>query len=397
MSLFGQVRTLDYYIQEGVSNSPLLKDLDNQIRDHATDSLLIQANRLPRIQFNGSLSYAPIINGFGYSEAVTNGQVFSTLVNVSQEVFTGKTVRAQFTKLGIQNLALANTGKITENDLKKEIIRQYLNVFFLSKEMLSSAEVLKSLKNEDAILKQFTEKGIYRQTEYITFLLELQSQELQCLETSTQYRKEYSQLNLICGIRDTSLVSLSLPLIEINYSENLAKSPLFLRFRLDSLSIQNERTILDRNYKPKISWFTDAGILNNVPADIYKSFGFSLGVNFALPVYDGNQRKLNYRKLKTSEETRKNYQDYFTRQYDQQLKQLKDELVRTKSMAPEIENQVATSGQLVKTCEELLNKGGIPVLEYITSVKNYILIKKNLYNYQERILQIINEINYWKQ
>lgn len=397
MSVFCQVRTIDFYITAGISNSPLLKDLNNQVKAHSIDSLLIKANRLPKVAFNGTLYYAPIINDYGYSEAVTNGGIFSTLVTVSQELFTAKTTEAQYAQLGIQNLSLANTGKITENDLKKEITSQYLDVCFLSKELNSSLETLKSLENEDAILRQFTEKGIYRQTEYLSFYLELQSQRLSYHEAMSQYRKELYQLNLLCGISDTSVVALSMPSLEMDHAANPLLSPYFLRFKLDSLGIQNEKTILDRNYKPKISWFTDAGLLNNVPGDIYKNFGISLGLNFSLPVYDGNQRKLNYQKLKNTEETRKNYQDYFVHQYDARLQQLRDELAQTKFVIPEIEHQAATASLLLKEDEELLSKGGLPVTEYITTIKSYISIRQNLNEYQKRILQIINEINYWKQ
>ena len=397
MSVFCQVRTIDFYITAGISNSPLLKDLNNQVKAHSIDSLLIKANRLPKVGFNGTLYYAPIINEYGYSEAVTNGGIFSTLVTVSQELFNAKTTEAQYAQLGIQNLSLANTGKITENDLRKEITSQYLDVCFLSKEINSSLETLKSLENEDAILRQFTEKGIYRQTEYLSFYLELQSQKLSYHEAMSQYRKELNQLNLACGISDTSLVVLSIPSLVVNQTENSLLSTYFLRFKLDSLGIQNEKTILDRNYKPKISWFTDAGLLNNVPGDIYKNFGISLGLNFSLPVYDGNQRKLNYQKLKNTEETRKNYQDYFIHQYDTRLQQLREELARTKSMIPEIEHQAATASLLLKEDEELLSKGGLPVTEYITTIKTWIGIRQSLNEYQKRILQIINEINYWKQ
>ncbi len=397
MTLFSQVRSIYFYIEQGVANNPLLKDFSNQIRANSIDSLLIKANRVPKVAFNGSLFYAPIINDLGYSEAVTNGGIFSTLVNVSQDIFTRKTTEAQFAKLGIQNLSLSNTEKITGKELKKAITFQYLDVFFLSRDMASDLDVLKSLENEDAMLKQLTERGIYRQTEYLSFSLERQSQELNYYEAITQYRKELSQLNLLCGIQDTSLVMLSLPGIEMRNAENPETNPLFLHFRLDSLSIQNEKTILDRNYKPKISWFTDAGILNNVPGEIYKNFGFSLGMNFSLPIYDGNQRKLNYQKLKNTEETRKYYQDYFKRQYDVQLQQLKDELARTKSMIREIDKQITTSALLVKTYKELLEKGGLPVTDYVFAIKNYITIKRNSNQYQKRILQIINEINYWRQ
>ena len=397
LNLFSQERSLDFYIQQAISNSPLLKDLTNQIRSNSLDSLIIKASRHPRVSFDGSVYYAPLFNGYGYSEAVTNGEVFSTLVNVSQEVFSNKTAALQYKKLDIQNLSIANAGKITAIELKKTITRQYLEVFFLFKEIESSQEILKSLEKEDSILRQFTVNGIYKQTEYLSFFLELQSQQLWLRETNTQYNREFSQLNLLCGISDGNVSRLLPPILVLKGEENPVNSPLFLRFRIDSLSILNEKLMLDRNYKPKVTWFTNAGILNNVPGDVYKNFGFALGVNLSIPVYDGDQRQLNYMKLKTSEETRRNYKEYFTWQYDVQLQQLKQELESTKSLVTDVEKQVATSGMLVKAYEELLSHGALPVTDYLVAIRNHILIRKKITDYQKRILQIITEINYWKQ
>jgi outer membrane protein TolC len=109
-----QVRSLDHFIQEGLTNSPLLKDLGNQMRSNSIDSMLIKAQRVPRINFNGLLSYAPIIKGYGYSEAITNGGNFTSTINLSQSLFNTKTVNANYMKIGIQNKALGNSSRLTE-------------------------------------------------------------------------------------------------------------------------------------------------------------------------------------------------------------------------------------------------------------------------------------------
>ena len=104
-----QVISLDDFIHAGLSNSPLLKDLNNQIRMNSVDSLLIKANRLPQIKFNGMMMYAPIINDYGYSQAITNGGNLISVIQASQNIFNNKTIEAQYRKVWLQHQSLSNS------------------------------------------------------------------------------------------------------------------------------------------------------------------------------------------------------------------------------------------------------------------------------------------------
>ena len=169
-----QVKTLDYFLQAGLSNSPLIKDMNNQIRMNTLDSLIVSANRLPQIKYNGTMMYAPVIHGWGYSEPITNGGNLISTVNVSQNIFNKKTIVAQYSRISLQNQSINNTLRISEKDLKKSITDQYLTTYSISSEIDFKKTLLKSSGNEESILKQMVEKGIYRQTEYLSFLLEIQ-------------------------------------------------------------------------------------------------------------------------------------------------------------------------------------------------------------------------------
>lgn len=47
--IFVQAQPLDFYLQKGLENSPLLKDFRNQLLSGSLDSLLIQASYKPQI------------------------------------------------------------------------------------------------------------------------------------------------------------------------------------------------------------------------------------------------------------------------------------------------------------------------------------------------------------
>jgi len=395
LTSLAQVNKLDYFIIQGLNHSPLLKDIKNQVNSNSVDSLLVKAGQKPQVSYNGLLFYAPVINGIGYSEVLTDISKISSVVYVSQRIFNQKTIEAQYSKLGIQNQALRISSRITENDLRKVITLQYLSACSVSNEITYYRELLSSSKDEELILRQLVEKGLYKQVDYLSFMVEYKAQELLINDLQIQYQKEVSALHILCGLPDTTFELLALPEIKLNSPVSAANSPFFTRFVVDSLRIQNEILLVDRNYKPSISWFSDAGLLNNLPSEISKNFGFSMGLSLYMPIYDGQQRKLNYEKLKIAENTRKNYAGYFQQQFSQQLQPLYTELIKTQEIIPQVNQQLDFAESVIKQEKYLINSGNISITDYVTALKNYISVKSNLNQYQVKILQIITEINYW--
>jgi len=211
-----QGRTLEDYIRQGLSNSPLIKDYDNQIRMNSADSLLARAGYLPQVNVNGYMMYAPVINGYGYSEPITNGQNLSGTINVTQNIFNKKTREAEYNQYGIENRSLSNTRKISANELEKEITGQYLTTCTAFLEASYEKEVLATMKEEGKLLSNLVEKGAYKQNEYLSFRVEIASMERGVNDLDLQLRRELATLNILCGISDTSTHTLSLPDLKEN-------------------------------------------------------------------------------------------------------------------------------------------------------------------------------------
>src|ERR1700744_5907385 len=81
-----QTNTLDHYLELAKSNSPLLKDLRNQIASNQLDSLRLRAGLKPQVAVNSGGLYAPVINGYGYAPAITNEHTLNGLVGVNQAI-----------------------------------------------------------------------------------------------------------------------------------------------------------------------------------------------------------------------------------------------------------------------------------------------------------------------
>jgi hypothetical protein len=52
--------------------------------------------------------------------------------------------------------------------------------------------------------------SVYRQTDYLSFLVTLQQQQLAAEQLLGQYQNDFALLNYLCGLRDTTLQHFSL-------------------------------------------------------------------------------------------------------------------------------------------------------------------------------------------
>jgi len=201
-------------------------------------------------------------------------------------------------------------------------------------------------------------------------------------------------LNQLCGLTDSTFCELAAPIVEIKGTPDIAKSPSYLQYKIDSIRIQNEKMAIDIRYRPKVNWFADAGFLTSTPKDFYKHFGYSAGLSLNVPVYDGKQRSIEKQKLEFNENSRQAYQNTYFKQYFQQIQQLNLDLKALNEMSDQIDNQLKTSRQLVNTFKEQLEAGIIQMTEYINALKNFRTTSRNINLINIQKLQVINELNF---
>jgi len=154
---------------------------------------------------------------------------------------------------------------------------------------------------------------------------------------------------------------------------------------------------VDVNYRPKINVFADAGYNSSLAYRAYKNFGTSFGISATVPIYDGKQKKLQYSKIDIEEKTRKNYQSFFTSQYQQQITLLMQQLKETENLISDINSQLKYTQSLIDVTGKLLEAGEAKVTDYVLALNNYINAKNLVAQNNIARLQIINQINYWNR
>jgi outer membrane protein TolC len=260
-------------------------------------------------------------------------------------------------------------------------------IYFLSKEIADTIQ--KQLQLTENLMKS----GQVKQSDYLLLKIESENQKLSAEHGYIDFEMNLSELNTLCGLQDSSSVQLSN--IDLQYVENKNFSKFLQQFSNDSLLVQNQQSIFETKYSPKISLFFNTG-LNAVDLEnIERKFGINAGINFSLPIYDGNQKSLTRQQTQISLKTIEAYKENQKIQVSNKIKNANGQIIFYKQNLKNISDQVETYGSMMKIAQMELMKGQRSMVEFITLIKNYLDLKKNYVSSEIDYLKAINQYNYW--
>jgi outer membrane protein TolC len=397
INLCGQEKDLQYFIDQALRNNPQLSDYRNQVGINKIDSLQIHAKNGFQVSAVSNNYYAPVVDGWGYDEIVTDIANITAQVSVTKEITGRSNLMNQYLLMQVENQSLLNSYVLAEKQIVKEITTQYINAYGSYREYIYNNEVLNLLQQQDFLVKRLTEQNTFSQSEYLSFLIALEQQKSKTIESSGQYKNDLSTLNFLCGIQDTTSIIVTEPSIDRLVSSDVKNSDFYKAYMNDSLKLTIEDKQVDFSYRPKLSLFGDAGYYSSWMFQPWKNFGASAGISFTMPIYDGRQRKMEHDKIYLREKTRLNYRDYFINQYNQQLFQLSAQISNNEKIYAVLSQQVAYSKALIDADHKLLETGDIRITDYILAINNYLEIRQALIkNSIERNL-LITQFNYWSR
>ncbi len=406
INLFAQ-RSLDYYLNEAYQNNPAINEQQNFIRinslqrdlDYAQTSgfqMYLSANYLFVPYFNNSseiITSNPDQNAIGYDIGLTNGGLYSAQFNIEKNIFNGALSDALTKQRLIAENSANNNIELLKRDLPKQVTDQYLQTFLSYQLYKMSDELISYLNDQLKILGELVESGMAKQSEYLLLSVEIENQKIAANDYFSQFRSNLSDLNTLCGFKDSSVVELEPIALELQ-NEKLS-SELLKKFELDSLAIENQQQIFETKYQPQISLFFNTGLnaveLNN----IQRKFGLSAGVNFSLPIFDGNQRSITQQQTKVSIETINNYKYNFQIVLDNQRNNSLKKIESLKTNLNNLTKQIESYNTIIKISERELQQGQLSMIEYLTILKNFSDFKKNKITAETNYQLEINNFNYW--
>ncbi len=390
-----------------MNNSPVVKDFGNlylinnlqKKLDYAQNSafqVYLSSNLLFSPYFNnGGVLFTPNPdpNAIGYDAAVTNGGLYSAQINFEKNIFNGGLLDALNEQRQIQGKSYENKSEVEKHDLKKQVTDQYLNTLQYLQLYHLSKSVEGNLNSQLKITGDLVKKGYAKASDYLQLKIEMKTQAIDMDQTWQNYKSGLAHLYSLCGIKDTQTViidTVNLSLVKPDESSNF-----LTQYRLDSLNAAAQQNVFETKYMPQVNLFFNAG-LNAVELNgIDRKFGMSAGINFALPILDGNQRSITRQQTQLSEETLSDYKNYLAKNISVQRMDSENRIASLKKNLDDLNIQLADYEKLINLSESQLQQGNLSMIEYLTILRNYFDMQKNKITTEINYQLEISNYNYW--
>jgi outer membrane protein TolC len=197
----------------------------------------------------------------------------------------------------------------------------------------------------------------------------------------------------MCGLKDTSAVNLLYT--NLDYSKDIHGTNFIKQFTIDSLQIANLQEVFETKYKPQINLFFNTGLNAVELNDIQRKFGMSAGINFNLPIYDGDQSSLTRQQTQISLNTVSVYKENQFLSIRNKIKAAGEEIELNKKNLESINNQINNFNRLLSYAEAELMHGQRTMTDFITLIKSYIELKQTKVETECDYQKSINLYNYW--
>ncbi len=388
---------LDFFVDNALHHSPLMKDYHNQLLMNKIDSMRLKAGYKPQLNASSTGLYAPVIKGYGYDEALTNSHTLDALLTLNYGIITAGQKNNQMETIRLQGDSIRYATRLSELDLRKAITDQYIVAYASQLQLDFNRDISALLSKEEGLLKKLTRVNAYKQTEYLTFLVTFQQQQLQWKQAELQFKTDYALLNYLAGINDTTTTVLKEPFFNPVKEVFSGKSFFTRRFEIDSLKALNEKKAVDFNYRPKASVYANGGYNSSFVLQPYRNFGTSVGFTVSIPIYDGHQRKMQYNKVELQARTSSYYRSFFVQQQKQQMDMLHQQIKETDGLYKQINEQIRFTRSLIEADSKLLHTGDVKIADLVIAINNYMAAQNLLRQTNINRLKLINQLNYWNR
>jgi outer membrane protein TolC len=405
-----QQRDLSFYLDQAKINSPLINQNQNESKIVMLD--LQQINSIlskPEINLISGVMFAPVIshdnnsnhfelvsdgatNYTGYDLALTDGGQYQAVVSVRQPLFTGSRYKTYADKASISSQINANNIALTIHELEQIVGYQYILCLKSKMQINNELSLLRELDEQVMRMQRLVENAIYKQTDLMLLQIEVQNYEAEYRMLQGEYVTNIYDLNLICGIRDTSLA-------DIQETDFVLKPAIVLNsnfltgYRLDSLNIIADQSINELKYKPQLDLFADAGLFAAY-LPYPERIGFSTGVSFSWNIFDGHQRDIQREKSNISLQTLEFEKNNFFIQNDISKNKILNQIETIDQRLRLYEQQAEQYDRLYNAYSMELSLGEASVMDFKNLLKDIAAKKQETLLLKMERQLLINSYNY---
>jgi outer membrane protein TolC len=399
--------TLEYYLVAAEQHNPTLQEHNNLILKSQLDKQLAEAQfAKPQIAVTANYMFTPYFNNggqiissnpdekaIGYEPGLTNGGLYSALLNVSQPLLTNVFVSAynEQAALNIRNAEFSK--KTLLHGLHKDVTDAYLAVCQDQLLYQLSRAIADTVMVQVHYLEELMKRGYAKKSDLLLLKIEADNQSLAAELAKADLGRDRNALNSLCGIHDTVTEEFSMPKLTANeYSGN---SNFLSRYELDSASLQTQQRVFETRYAPQLSAFFNTGLNATSLDGIQRKFGLSAGLNFSLPIYDGDQQRVNREQTDILLKTVRGYRETQLLQLDNSRKAAAERIETSRRNLEHISVQITAYEQVLSYAQEEVRAGQRSYIDYVSVIRTYLELRKNEIAARIGYQAAINQLNYW--
>jgi len=408
--LFSQT-DLEFYINAAKQNSPLINDNQNQSKVSQLEAARLKAfYKKPQVGVTASYIFSPIINldnnqskfegnsngadkYLGYDFAASNGGVYQALLNVTQPLFNSQKLKTSTEQVNVISQINQNNIKLTGHDIEKIITDQYILCLQDIKQTVYINSMLEILNEQKDIIKKLVGASIYKQSDLSLLNIEYQNFLFQQTSFNSNYKRDFLDLKILCGIKDTSISILKE--IDLKLTVNTETSFFFEKYRLDSINLIATKNVYELKYKPQLNLIANTGLNAVYAPTIPNRFGFNAGFSFAYNFFDGKQKNINRSKTDILLKSVSFYKENFVTQNSMRKTKILNELESYISRINIAEQQLKEYSTLINLYKKEIITGQLSIINYVTVLKNMATMQRDYTLLTSQKQSLINAFNYW--
>ena len=407
--LMAQNKNIGYFINEGLKNSAAIAENSNLQQFFQLQNDIITAqNKKPQINFTADYLFAPFFfndgrvisitanpspKTYGYDAGLTNGGLYAAQVNLAIPLFNNEIVKPLYQQNKIQSQVSANSRRQLEQDVKKNIIDQYIITYQFQEQKNYLQKIIDQLETRKPYVTALVKQGLLQQNDYLLLDIQQTTSSNDLLQLQFAYNNGVGLLKNLAVIADTATFILNAP--DLLLLPAPAEYYYAQKFRLDSLNLVAAQNVFNTKYKTQVSALVSSGInaadISNLPYNV----GLSAGLHLAIPIYDGKQKKLNDRQHNVLLTNLQVYRNNAVLIQQNNLRNAKQQIVQWQQTIGLLNLQIQKQELLLDIIKDKVIKGQVTVMDYINALQDYAITQKNKALAATNVLLYTNQYNYY--
>ncbi|MBE0643416.1 MAG: TolC family protein [Bacteroidetes bacterium] len=400
-------RTLDFFLSAATENAPSLRDYQNQLKINTLEQRINEAQHEGlRVWLSGDYLLAPFFNNhgvfvtttpspeaIGYDAGLTNGGLYSALVNVERDILNGGMTAALSRQSAVKDETLRYGYELEKRNLLKQITDQYIVTLQRQLQVRLSQESTDNLHEQLQLTGALVQKGLSSARDYLLLKIETEGREMEQRDAAQQYRSSLRQLYAACGISDTTMEELEA--VAIAPSETGDGSTFLRKFELDSLAAAAGQVLSETKYAPQLRVFANSGLNAVELHSMERKFGVSAGFSLTLPLFDGGQRELTQQQNMLARSSIADYRRHTVQMIRIQRDDSRERLHSLQRTLRELATQISDYNGILDLSVRQLRDGSLSMIDYLSLMRGFIDIRKREIDTRTAALLETNTLNYW--